>query len=378
MVSYLRIRNVDAVMLRLSDEIYERDALAVKGGAEHPMEVLLVIVETDSGLIGYGESVSYGGLYAVYAAVKKVLVPMLRGHEVDGIADLWDRMYKATFRLGRRGIMISAMSGIDIALWDLLGKELGAPIYRLLGGRAKRIKGYITGGYYREGKDIRELVEEVKNYVKQGFKTVKIKVGGVELAEDLRRLRAIREEFGDSLEIAVDANNVYSFNEALKAGREFEKLGVIFFEEPIMTDFPDLSAELARTLEIPIAGFETAYTLYEFRELISKRAVDIVQADAAWNGGITEIHRIGVMARAYGLPLIPHYSAGGVGFVASLHVALAMGSPMVEYHLRPNKLREGLAGDAIKYENGEFLPPAGPGLGIKPSEKVIEEYKVKE
>jgi len=378
MVSYLRIRNVDAVMLRLSDEIYERDALAVKGGAEHPMEVLLVIVETDSGLIGYGESVSYGGLYAVYAAVKKVLVPMLRGHEVDGIADLWDRMYKATFRLGRRGIMISAMSGIDIALWDLLGKELGAPIYRLLGGRAKRIKGYITGGYYREGKDIRELVEEVKNYVKQGFKTVKIKVGGVELAEDLRRLRAIREEFGDSLEIAVDANNVYSFNEALKAGREFKKLGVIFFEEPIMTDFPDLSAELARTLEIPIAGFETAYTLYEFRELISKRAVDIVQADAAWNGGITEIHRIGVMARAYGLPLIPHYSAGGVGFVASLHVALAMGSPMVEYHLRPNKLREGLAGDAIKYENGEFLPPAGPGLGIKPSEKVIEEYKVKE
>jgi D-arabinonate dehydratase len=378
MVSYLRIRNVDAVMLRLSDEIYERDALAVKGGAEHPMEVLLVIVETDSGLIGYGESVSYGSLYAVYAAVKKVLVPMLRGHEVDGIADLWDRMYKATFRLGRRGIMISAMSGIDIALWDLLGKELGAPIYRLLGGRAKRIKGYITGGYYREGKDIRKLVEEVKNYVKQGFKTVKIKVGGVELAEDIRRLRAIREEFGDSLEIAVDANNVYSFNEALKAGREFEKLGVIFFEEPIMTDFPDLSAELARTLEIPIAGFETAYTLYEFRELISKRAVDIVQADAAWNGGITEMHRIGVMARAYGLPLIPHYSAGGVGFVASLHVALAIGSPMVEYHLRPNKLREGLAGDAIKYENGEFLPPAGPGLGIKPSEKVIEEYNVKE
>jgi len=378
MVSYLRIRNVDAVMLRLSDEIYERDALAVKGGAEHPMEVLLVIVETDSGLIGYGESVSYGGLYAVYAAVKKVLVPMLRGHEVDGISDLWDRMYKATFRLGRRGIMISAMSGIDIALWDLLGKELGAPIYRLLGGRAKRIKGYITGGYYREGKDIRELVEEVKNYVKQGFKTVKIKVGGVELAEDLRRLRAIKEEFGDSLEIAVDANNVYSFNEALKAGREFEKLGVIFFEEPIMTDFPDLSAELARTLEIPIAGFETAYTLYEFRELISKRAVDIMQADAAWNGGITEMYRIGVMARAYGLPLIPHYSAGGVGFVASLHVALAMGSPMVEYHLRPNKLREGLAGDAIKYENGEFLPPAGPGLGIKPLEKVIEEYKVKE
>jgi D-arabinonate dehydratase len=167
--------------------------------------------------------------------------------------------------------MISAISGIDIALWDLLGKELGAPIYKLLGGSPKSIKGYITGGYYREGKGIRELVEEVRGYIRQGFRTVKIKVGGLELREDLKRLKTLRDEFGEDLEIAVDANNVYSFNEALKAGREFEKLGVIFFEEPILTDHPDLSAELARALDIPIAGYETAYTLYEFRDLIEKR-----------------------------------------------------------------------------------------------------------
>jgi len=372
----LRIKSIESVILRLSDEIYERDALAIKGGAEHPMEVLLVRVEASNGLVGYGESISYGGLYAVYTAVEKVLAPMLRGSEIDGIISMWDRMYKASFRLGRRGVMISAISGIDIALWDLLGKELGAPIYKLLGGSPKRIKGYITGGYYREGKGIRELVEEVRGYIRQGFRTVKIKVGGLELREDLKRLKTLREEFGEDLGIAVDANNVYSFNEALKAGREFEKLGVIFFEEPILTDHPDLSAELARALDIPIAGYETAYTLYEFRDLIEKRAVDIVQADAAWNGGITEMYRIGVLARAHGLPLIPHYSAGGVGFVASLHVALATDSPMIEYHLRPNRLREGLAGDAIKYEGGEFLPPPGPGLGIKPSEKIIEEYRI--
>jgi D-arabinonate dehydratase len=373
----LRIRDVDAIMLRLSDEIYERDALAIKGGAEHPMEVLLVMVETDNGLVGYGESISYGGLYAVHAAVKRVLSPMLRGVELGGVADIWDRMYRASFRLGRRGVMISAISGVDIALWDLLGKELGAPIYRLLGGSPKKIKGYITGGYYKEGKGIEELVEEVRGYIVQGFRTVKIKVGGLELSEDLKRVRALREEFGESLEIAVDANNVYSFNEALRAGREFERLGVIFFEEPIPTDHSDLSAELAKALEIPIAGYETAYTLYEFRDLVVRRAVNIVQADAAWSGGITEMHRIGVLARAYGLPLVPHYSAGGIGFVASLHVALSIGSPMIEYHLRPNKLREGLAGDAIKYQSGEFLPPSRPGLGVRPSEKVIEEYRVR-
>jgi D-arabinonate dehydratase len=267
-------------MLRLSDEIYERDALAVKGEAEHPIEVLLVRVETSNGLVGYGESISYGGLYAVYTAVEKVLAPMLRGSEIDGIISMWDRMYKASFRLGRRGVMISAISGIDIALWDLLGKELGAPIYKLLGGSPKRIKGYITGGYYREGKGIRELVEEVRGYIRQGFRTVKIKVGGLELREDLKRLKTLRDEFGEDLGMAVDANNVYSFNEALKAGREFEKLGVIFFEEPILTDHPDLSAELARALDIPIAGYETAYTLYEFRDLIEKRLLTTGQASS--------------------------------------------------------------------------------------------------
>ncbi|MFZ8824907.1 MAG: hypothetical protein ACO2O0_12320 [Desulfurococcales archaeon] len=112
----MRIRDVDAIMLRLSDEIYERDALAIKGGAEHPMEVLLVMVETDNGLVGYGESISYGGLYAVHAAVKRVLSPMLRGVELGGVADIWDRMCRASFRLGRRGVMISAISGVDIAL----------------------------------------------------------------------------------------------------------------------------------------------------------------------------------------------------------------------------------------------------------------------
>lgn len=356
-------------------EFYERDALAVVGGAEHPMEVCLVRVVTSDGLVGFGEAIGYGSPESVMVTVNSVLSRIIRGEESTSIWHLWDKMYKATFRLGRRGIVISAMSGVDTALWDLAGKELGAPIYRLLGGNPRRIRGYITGGYYRPDKDIPRLIEEVEDYVRGGFKTVKIKVGGLSIEEDLRRLSALREKFGEGLEIAVDANNVYDFSQALRMGRGLERLGILFFEEPLSTDYPELSARLAAQLDVPIAGYETAFTIHEFRELISRYAVDIVQADAAWNGGITEMLRIGVLARSYGLPLIPHYSAGGIGFVASLHAALTIDSPIIEYHLRPNPLREALAGDAIKHSEGYFEPPKRPGLGIAIREEEIERFR---
>lgn len=370
----MRIKEVSCEVLEYT-EFYERDALAVVGGAEHPMEVCLVRVEASDGGVGYGEAIGYGSPESVEVTINKVLNGLLAGEEPERIWYLWDKMYKATFRLGRRGIVVSAMSGVDIALWDLLGKEHGAPVYRLLGGNPRKMKGYITGGYYRPDKDIPRLLEEVEGYLRSGFDTVKIKVGGLSIEEDLRRLGALRERFGDKLKVAVDANNVYDFNQALRMGRGLEGLGVIFFEEPLPTDYPELSAKLAEQLDVPIAGYETAFTIHEFREIITRYAVDIVQADAAWNGGITEMLRIGVLSRAYGLPLIPHYSAGGIGFVASLHVALTIDSPMIEYHLRPNPLREALAGEAIRHSEGFFEPPQRSGLGITLREEVLEKYR---
>ena len=356
-------------------KFYERDALAIRAGSEHYMDVTVVTVETTDGSVGVGESLSYGGVDTVASAVEKMLAPLILGQESYGIRSLSEKMYKGTYRLGRRGLVISAMSGVDTALWDLLGKEMGAPVYKLLGADRRPIKGYITGGYYREDKDIKKLVEEEKSYVEAGFDTVKIKIGGMSVREDLERVSAVREALGKQVNIACDANNVYDFNTAMRVGRELEKLGVIFFEEPIMTDYPDLSASLAQSLDIPIAGYETAYTQFECRDLIEKHAVDIVQADASWNGGITELLNIGSLANAHGLPLIPHYSAGGIGFVASLHAAAAIGSPMIEYHLRPNPLRKKLAGDAINYEGGAFQLPDKPGLGVSVEPEVFEEFK---
>jgi D-arabinonate dehydratase len=374
----MKISKVEAIRIGQStSEFYERDALAMVGGAEHPMEIAVVKIETSNGRVGWGEAISYGGVEPVAVSVEKVLAPLLVGQESFGITQLWDKMYTATFRLGRRGVIISALSGVDIALWDLLGKELGAPVYKLLGGPNRRIKGYVTGAYYREDKDLPKLVEEEKSYLEAGFDTVKMKIGALPLAQDIERVKKVKEASGGRLNIAVDANNTCDYNSALRMGRELEKLGVIFFEEPIPTDFPDLSAELARRLDIPIAGYETAYTLYEFRDIIEKHAVDIVQNDAAWNGGITEMVRIGTLARAHGFTVVPHYSAGGIGFVASMHAALVMDSPMIEYHLRPNPFRDGLAGRAIRHEKGEFIPPEGPGLGVIPDENVIEKYRLR-
>lgn len=356
-------------------EFYERDALAIVGGAEHPMDVCLIKVETVDGIVGYGESLGYGAPQSVAVTVNKVLARLLEGEDSSNILGLWDKMYKASFRLGRRGVMISAMSGVDIALWDILGKELGAPIYKLLAARPRRVKGYITGGYYRPEKDIQRLIEEVRSYREKGFDTVKIKIGGVSLEKDFERLSALKQHFDDEIKIAVDANNVYEFNTALKMGRFLDKLGVVFFEEPVLTDYPELSSKLASLVDVPIAGYETAYTLYEFRDIIAKNAVDIVQADACWSGGITEVYRIGVLARSYGLPLIPHYSTGGISFIANLHAALAVDSPLIEFHLRPNKLREALAGDAIRYQDGFFEPPKDAGLGVKLDEDKLDEFR---
>ena len=202
-------------------------------------------------------------------------------------------MYKAPLRFGRRGIAIAGISGIDIALWDIMGKKSRKPIYKLLGGSKKKIKAYITGGYYSEKKDLERLKEEEAYYVKMGFKGIKVKIGAKSMEEDLERLKAVREVVGDDVRIAVDANNVYTFEEALMMGKELEKLGIWFFEEPIQTDYLDLSAKLASALEVPIAGYETAYTRWEFYDIMRKNAVDIVQTDAMWTGGISEMMKIG-------------------------------------------------------------------------------------
>jgi D-arabinonate dehydratase len=358
------IKRVEPFILAYEGINEEQDALAVKLLAEHPMETLLVRVETDDGYVGIGESLAYGMPDTVKTLIERTVAPLVVGEDEELIERIWNKVYMATLRFGRRGIAIAALSGVDTALWDIMGKKAEKPLYKILGGSKSKVRNYVTGGYYAPTKDIERLREEVEYYVKRGFKGVKIKIGGKTLEEDLARLKAVREVVGEEVKIAVDANNVYKYEEARVVGRKLEQLGIWFFEEPIQTDFMDLSARLAEELDIPIAGYETAFTRWEFYELMRRRAVDIVQPDSMWSGGVSEVMKIGAVAKTLGFPVIPHYSASAVSLVANAHVAAALGCDWLETHLRRNELRDNLFKEPIEYEDGQIVLPNRPGLGF--------------
>ena len=356
----------------------EEDALAVRAGAKHPMEIVLTEIETDDGYVGIGESLSYGCADITKQTIDKIIRPLIINEDEERIEYLWNKIYRATLRYGRRGIIIGALSGVDIALWDILGKKAKKPLYKLLGGSSNMVRAYITGGYYAPGKGIKELQDEFLMYVKQGFKGVKVKIGALKIEDDINRVKAVKDVVGDETLIAVDANNVYSYDEALRMGKELEKIGIWFFEEPLQTDLIDLSAKLAQVLDVPIAGYETAFTRWEYYEIMKRGAVDIVQVDASFSGGISEFIKIAHIANVMGYPIIPHYSATAVSLVANLHVAAALGFEWIEYHLRPNKLRDELFKEKIEIENGYLKVPERPGLGFTIRDDAYEVFRCKD
>ena len=369
----MKITSIEAIKVCSVSDDYEKDALAIRRFAEHPMDIILVRVETSDGVVGWGEAFSLGCADAVATVISKVLRKYIVGEDVFSINTIWEKVYYATFRYGRRGLVIASLSGVDIALWDIVGKYLKVPVYKLLGGSKNRIRAYVTGGYYGKGKTIDKLVNEMLSYVKRGFKALKMKIGALTIPEDLERVRAVREAIGGGVRLAVDANNVYTFDEALTMGKELERYDIWFFEEPIPTDYLDQSSLLTQKLNVLIAGYETAYTRYEFNEIMKKHAVDIVQVDAVWAGGISEVINIGNLAKTYGYPLIPHFSTTDIGIAANLHVASALNVEWVEYHLKPNPLRDRLLKTPLGIDGDYLLVPQAPGLGVDVNEDVVEE-----
>jgi D-arabinonate dehydratase len=373
----VKIVAVRTIPLQYRGERLERDALAVRFGAEHPMDVLLTEVVTDEGIVGVGEHYAYAALKTVSAAVHELVEPLIVGEDPTQIGRLWEKVYNVNFRLGRRGLLMCALSGVDIALWDILGQVTGRPVASLLGQWRRTVPAYVTGGYYQEGKGFEELRAELEDIVRRGFFGIKLKIGGDERAVDLRRLELVREVAGRHFFFGVDANNALTYPEALRWGRDLEALGIDFFEEPVSTDQPELSARLAAALDVPIAGYETETGLYGMREFIVRGGVDIVQTDAIWVGGLTEARRVAELGRAFGLPFIPHYSAGAVALVANLHLAAAMPHALYqELHLRTNPLRDELLEQPLQVENGHLVVPDGPGLGIRLNPDTVARYRV--
>jgi L-alanine-DL-glutamate epimerase-like enolase superfamily enzyme len=361
---------------------------------------LLVELGTDDGEVGIGESAIYGGPASVVETmIHDELAPRLLGEDPTRPEWLWQVMTSRSHQHGDGGVLPAAISGLDIAMWDLMARQAGLPLYRLLGGYRDEVRAYASAGFYAEGKDAEGLADEARGYVEAGFRHVKIKVGrttdtpvnplvhmdapdfaAVTLAEDLRRVGAVRKAVGDEVHLMVDANNAWTKPTALEAGREFERLGVHWFEEPVPTDDREGSAALAAALTVPIAGYETRTGLAGFRDLIADGAVGIVQPDVIWSGGITVCRRIAALAVAAGLPCVPHVFSTAVSLAANLHfIASIPNSYLLEFDQNPNALRTELLDRPIEPdERGIVTVPDGPGLGVRLDPETLRRYATAE
>lgn len=385
-----RIADVQAYWLRCPIP-YEKQHVSDFGRLEH-FDMTLVVVTTDDGRRGYGEAKaavgSAGSCASLVACVRHELRPLLLGEDARNIARLWELMYNGSRGhyalergrgfpiLGRRGLTISAMSGVDMALWDLLGKQLEVPVMQLLGGACRdSMPAYASGGWA----GVEGIGEQLAGYVSRGFGAVKMRVGVMDgtVATSAARVRAARERLGPEVGIMVDAHGTFSVPEAKRFCRLVEDLGLAWFEEPVNSDDRAGLAEVRASTATPIAAGESEFTRFDIRDLIEARAIDVVQPDPAIIGGITETARVAALAHTHGLALAPHLWGSAFSFMAGLNLAFASpAATILEFSLGGNPMLYELVEERITAEGGRMSPPDRPGLGLTPREDFIHEYNV--
>lgn len=330
-------------------------------------EVALVIVETDNGLTGVGESLGYPPV--VISIIQNCLAPLLIGQPADDIHRLWQTMLRGSWFRSQSGVSVEALSAIDIALWDLKGKALGVPVYSLLGGASrKEIPVYATGMYF---KDAEELVDEAAALVEAGFRSVKMKIGYPEgVQKDIAQVSRVRSAIGDQIALMVDANGAYGVPEAIAVSRELRYMDVRWMEEPLRAYGPhhDLDGyrQLKLNSEVPIAWGEAEYLTEGILPYLTGRCIDVLQPDVCRFGGITECQRAIVAARLFNTRYAPHFWTTGIGLAATLHLAAAAGDHFLlcELDQSLNPMRDQILEEPFVLKDGALRVPDGPGLGI--------------
>ena len=343
---------------------------------------MLVEIETDSGLVGWGEC--YGPA-RVNSAVVKDIAPWLIGEDPLRTDHLWQSIYARLRDHGQKGVVIQGLSGIDIALWDIKGKHFGVPAHRLLGGPLRtEVRAYATGLYRRKSGDPgKYLAEEAASYVAEGFAAVKLKVGfGIE--EDAAMARAVRAAIGRDVALMVDANHAYDAVAAIRLGRMIEELDIGWFEEPVLPEDIAGYRAVKAAITIPVAGGECEFTRFGFRDLLASRAIDIVQPDTCAAGGLSECKKIADMAEAFSVRYNPHVWGTGIAIAASLQLlavlpshtptSLAPVEPMLEFDRTEHPIRQSILVTPIEHIGGVVRVPEGPGLGIEVDRKALARF----
>jgi|KBSSwiStaDraftv2_1062776.scaffolds.fasta_scaffold27068_7 D-galactarolactone cycloisomerase len=351
----------------------------------------LVEIATDDGITGWGEALCQGlqPPEIAAAAVTSALRPLLLGADPLEPEVLWHRMYHQTRDYGLKGAVIGAISGVDIALWDICGKARGEPVARLLGGMFRdKVQAYATGFYRIQGRgEAARLADEARQRHAEGFRAMKFKLGfGID--DDLAVMRAIREATsGLAYEAMIDTNHAYGVADAIRLGRGIEDQGwkLRWYEEPVTQEDLDGYVEVRRALATPIAGGENEFTLFGFRELFSRRAVDVAQPDICASGGLTGCRHIVALAHSHGVQVNPHVWGSAVGQAASLqliaaipqaHHSLFACEPLLEFDLSSHPFRERLTDAPLRQKDGWVGIPRGPGLGIEVARDILRQYSV--
>lgn len=348
-----------------------------------PPRWLFCKVSTDDGLAGWGEPIVEGYAHTVAAAVRE-LEPFIIGKDPQHIEDIWQTLHRARFYRGGP-VMLSAIAGIDQALWDIKGCYFNAPVYQLLGGHVRdRIRVYSWIGGDRPAEAAAQALERKA----AGFNAIKMNATGemhyVESFDKveavLRRVAAIREALGPSFGIGIDFHGRVHKPMAKVLAKELEAYHPLFIEEPVLPDHNEALREIAAHTSIPIATGERMFSRWDFKHLLEAGYVDIIQPDLSHAGGITEVRKIAAMAEAYDVALAPHCPLGPIALAACLQVDAVAANAFIQeqslgiHYNEGNDLMDYLVDrDVFGYDEGYVRIPTGPGLGIQINEEVVRE-----
>jgi D-galactarolactone cycloisomerase len=370
------LRITDVVAFPTSFPIPPANRVALGIGTAVKRDAVVVKVTTSGGLVGWGEAHHGRAHTAVAKLIETTLKQLIMNMDADNVVGIWDRMYR--YQLASHGMGAGAclaMSGIDMALWDIRGKAHGLPLYKLLGGTRKAIPAY-AGGVSLGYQDSEKLIDEARKSLHQGYKAIKLRVGD-SVQKDIQRMRAVRKAFGDELTMLTDANIGYQLDDVRRVMPVMDELNIGWLEEPFPAHDYRSYREAKRYGRTPLAAGENHYTRYEFDRVIEDGAITILQPDLSKSGGITECLRIAAMGSASKLPVHPHSSMTGLNHAATIHFLAAIdnGGYFEGDVSKSNKFRDELvANPGAIDKDGNVWPLDKPGLGLEVNEDFLKNH----
>ena len=346
-------------------------------------KICILKIICDNGIVGWGEA--YGPATVVKESVNYIKQNIIGMNPLDSDI-IWSTLFRRVHDYGRSGVFVSAISAIDIALWDIKGKYHKLPVSTLLGGSYReKIRPYATGLYFSDSKTLTDdLCNEAMEYVNEGFKSIKMKVG-LNIKSDVNNVKAVRNTIGPDIELMIDSNHAYSYDEALKLSKKLEDQDIKWFEEPLSPEFYDQYSDFKSKSLIPVAAGECEYLRYGFQKLLDKNCIDFLQMDICSCGGLTEAKRISALSSAKGVKVIPHTWGSGIAFYTAINFIsnlepipgrLYNEDAYVEYDRTENKIRENIIKNNIIMKDGYISVNHKPGLGIDVDETYLNEIKI--